>query len=570
MSSHEPVTDTVTQLSTWDQSTSRFHIRLVLCFRVPNSQRENVTAHLAATLDRLSTHRPDLAGQLHLGDRRGWICLRESPSFRIPFDTRNIEDEFGYTYEKLEEANFPAGAFVHPRFGYPGRLGEEEPPVPVAAVRAFYVDGGLLMATFLHHAFGDGECMLEFLGAFSGASREVVIPVKGTRSLEFTRGGAASKADQREKIVKIGKTGEIGNVGKKLSFEELLARCPEFTLTHPSLGPNQPTPRPGGPLESSYNKTGRVFVFSAKSIQGLKNAVQRHAPSDRPPSTYVVLASLMWAHAARARTATEAHEDTWGDPNVATLTVPVNWRRRAFGAASGGYFGNAAALARTTTRTSELLLSCGDEKVWAGVVRKLEREIRGVDADFVRRRVELFEGAGDPRVLGLVMDPRVGADLAFNTWREFGADTLWDIGVVPDGEVEDGVGNGIESGETMENGICNGVSENGVATDGEKSPSENGVAMDGEKFPSENGEAKDGEKFPSENGVGEDGRGGRRGVKPDKLRRSQDNWNMGGTLILPAREGSTDYEVLLTIPGPAMELLCRDWGFMRWVSGVPG
>ena len=56
-------------------------------------------------------------------------------------------------------------------------------------------------------------------------------------------------------------------------------------------------------------------------------------------------------------------------------------------------------------------------------------------------------------------------------------------------------------------------------------------------------------------------------VKPDKLRRSQDNWNMGGTLILPAREGSTDYEVLLTIPGPAMDLLCRDWGFMRWVSG---
>lgn len=548
MSFHDPLPDTVTSLSTWDQSTSRFHIRLVLCFSVPNSQRENVTAHLAATLDRLSKHRPDLAGRLHLGHRQGWICLRKSPSFRIPFDTRNIEDEFGYTYEELEKASFPAGAFVHPRFGYPGRIGEAEPPVPVAAVRAFYVDGGLLMATFLHHAFGDGECMLEFLGAFSGASRGVRVPARGSRCLEFTRRGALSKTDKSEKIEKIEKT------GKKLSFEELLARCPEFTLTHPSLGPNQPTPRPGGPPESSYAKTGRIFIFSAASIQGLKNAVQRHAPSDRPPSSYVVLASLIWVHAARARTATETHEDSWGDPGVATLTVPVNWRRRAFGAASSGYFGNAAALARTTTSTSDLLLSCGDEKVWAGVVRKLEREIRGVDADFVRRRVELFEGAEEPRVLGLVMDPRVGADLAFNTWREFGADTLWELGmddVAPDRVVN---GDVVENrdGEVMENGEV----ENGDARENGEKNMEKNVKKD-EK------EEKNGEGMANGKLEGS-------WVKPDKLRRSQDNWNMGGTLILPAREGSTDYEVLLTIPGPAMDLLCRDWGFMRWVSGMLG
>ena len=253
----------------------------------------------------------------------------------------------------------------------------------------------------------------------------------------------------------------------------------------------------------------------------------------------------MWVHAARARTATEAHEGTWGDPNVATLTVPVNWRRRAFGAASGGYFGNAAALARTTTTTSELLLSCRDEKIWAGVVRKLEREIRGVDGEFVRTRIELFEGARDPRVLGLVMDPRVAADLAFNTWREFGADTLWDLGLDADATLN-GDGNAVQNGEIE----VDGTGEDGVY---------------------ENGNVKGGENGTSDNeDVSKNRKGRTTGVKPDKLRRSQDNWNMGGTLILPAREGSTDYEVLLTIPGPAMDLLYQDWGFMRWVSGVLG
>ena len=187
----------------------------------------------------------------------------------------------------------------------------------------------------------------------------------------------------------------------------------------------------------------------------------------------------------------------------------------------------------------------------------MEREIRGVDGEFVRTRIELFEGARDPRVLGLVMDPRVGADLAFNTWREFGADTLWELGM--DDFAQNGVENGIEDGEAAENGTAeDGISENGEAMNGESHAGENGKAVDGENAAHENGKAM----------VNRNGR--TTGVKPDKLRRSQDDWNMGGTLILPAREGSTDYEVLLTIPGPAMDLLCRDWGFMRWVSGVVG
>lgn len=482
-----PGETSVTPLSIWDQSTSRFHIRLVLCFRVENSRRGQVAAHLGASLDRLSVQRPDLAGRLHLGNRLGWVYLRQESGFRIPFDTFHIDDEFEYTYEELGEQSFPAKAFVHPRFGYLdlGKIESAESRVPVAAVRAFFVDGGVLLATFLHHTFGDGECMREFLDAFSAATRGVHVPARGTRSLEFTR---------NEKIVE-----------KTPSFEQLLERCPEFMRTQVHLGPNQPTLRPGGRCVTSYEKDGKIFVFTTATIQKLKDLVSEHSPSMRTPSSYVVLASLVWAHAAKARLQTETQEPSWGNADEATLTNPVNWRNRAFIGENGAYYGNGATLAQTKVSTADLVQACGDEAGWARVARRLEACIRAVDDGFVRTRVEMFEGAADPRELGLVMDPRVPQDLAFNTWREFGADTLWDLGV------------------SHSNGT-NGVHVNGDA-----------------------------------NGVG---------VRPDKLRRSQDDWNVGGTLILPARKGSEVYEVLLTIPGPAMGLLCGDGGFMRWVDGV--
>ncbi|MBE3112628.1 MAG: hypothetical protein IMZ46_19310, partial [Acidobacteria bacterium] len=481
----------ITPLSIWDQSTSRFHIRLVLCFAVENSQRKQVTAHLGDTLDRLSRQRPDLAGRLHLGARQGWVYLRQAPELRIPFDTFNIESESDYTYEQLRAGSFPARAFVHPRFGYLGKLEDDESLVPVAAVRAFFVDGGMLLATFLHHSFGDGECMLEFLHAFSAATRGVHVPATGSRSLEFTRGEVISE--------------------KTPSFDQLLRRCPEFVRTEAHLGPNQPTLRPGGRAEMSYERDGKVFVFAKAAIQRLKDIVAEKAPSGRPPSSYVVLASLIWAHAAKARLRTEVHEASWGDADAATLTNPVNWRYRAFKGDNKEYFGNGAALAQTRVSTSELRRACGDEEGWARVVRRLEAGIRAVDEGYVRDRVEMFESAPDPRELGLVMDPRVPQDLAFNTWREFGADTLWDLGV---GHKNGGSGsNGVGANGT--NGVhANGEGENGTnGTNGT-----NGVHANG-------------------------GAAGTGGVRPDKLRRSQDDWNFGGTLILPAREGSEDYEV---------------------------
>lgn len=58
-------------------------------------------------------------------------------------------------------------------------------------------------------------------------------------------------------------------------------------------------------------------------------------------------------------------------------------------------------------------------------------------------------------------------------------------------------------------------------------------------------------------------------MKPDTVRRAQAVWNMGGSLILPARSGcNAPYELLVTLPKVSMDRLCSDSGYRAWVERV--
>ncbi|CAI4211961.1 unnamed protein product [Parascedosporium putredinis] len=428
----------ITPLSAWDQSSSRFHIRLVLNFELDDSKRKEVAAHLGSVLKRLSAERPDLAGRLHVngefdgerhGERPGWIYLRESPDFDIPLEIVNVEDKVR-SFQDLKADSFPAKDFIDPLFGYTGPSLFCGLGVPAAVVRR-------------------------------------------------TRANGVTSERQP-------------------SFHQLLKKCPEYVELSKPMGPNQPTLRPGGESESTYVKDGKIFVLRKEKIRKLKELVMHHAPAERLPSSYICLSTLFWVFAANSRMRSEEDQPSWESHGRATMTNPVNWRFRAFQEENKGYYGNSAALAQMVTSVQEVSLAAHDWQAYARLVRASEDAIRNVNEKFVRRRTRLFEAAPNPRFLGLYMDPRIPQDLAFNTWRDFGADTLWDL--CGTGSNGSGIGGGI--------------------------------------------------------------------VKPDSLRRSQDSWNMGGTLILPARGDSDLYEVLLTIPKPAMDQLKSTERFMRWIDRV--
>ncbi|RYP46226.1 hypothetical protein DL768_007545 [Monosporascus sp. mg162] len=59
-------------------------------------------------------------------------------------------------------------------------------------------------------------------------------------------------------------------------------------------------------------------------------------------------------------------------------------------------------------------------------------------------------------------------------------------------------------------------------------------------------------------------------AKPDAIRRAHGSWSMGTALILPAQAKSTKQELFLSLPVEAMEALCNDKRWMRWVDRVIG
>ncbi|RYP65962.1 hypothetical protein DL770_008896 [Monosporascus sp. CRB-9-2] len=59
-------------------------------------------------------------------------------------------------------------------------------------------------------------------------------------------------------------------------------------------------------------------------------------------------------------------------------------------------------------------------------------------------------------------------------------------------------------------------------------------------------------------------------AKSDAIRRAHGSWGMGTALILPAQAGSTKQELFLSLSVEAMETLCNDERWMRWVDRVIG
>jgi hypothetical protein len=55
------------------------------------------------------------------------------------------------------------------------------------------------------------------------------------------------------------------------------------------------------------------------------------------------------------------------------------------------------------------------------------------------------------------------------------------------------------------------------------------------------------------------------GLTPDAIRRAQSEWNMGAGLILPGRNSSPRFEVLVTLDVDAMTVMCDD---SKWNSFV--
>ncbi|KAI1843008.1 hypothetical protein JX266_010861 [Neoarthrinium moseri] len=398
-------------LSIWNQNSPRVYISVILNFPLNNSCIEQTIRHLDSSLKRLACERPLFAARLHAASvaHPGLAHLVYSPENQIPFEVslgpRDVTEDYG----QIRGRGFPPSLFIKPQFGIPGSIGAESDPLPVSRVHALVIQGGLLLAVYLHHSLCDGDSLRIFLECFAAQTRGDAI----NRPSEQTFIGPGARRQSTSTLL------------------SLISKCPEYTLLPNFNGPTQPLYSSSGTPLEAIGKTGKIFVFRRDRIAQLQAAVQAHLRLDKPPSTYTCLAALSFAHIIRARLSAESflpETETRGD---AMLWNSVNWRSRAFQNLTGDYFGNAALPAVTKATRQQLLLACQDIATLATLIPLIRQSIDAVDEEYVRRRLAMVSASSDPRIIGVNFDPRMPQCLAFNTWRHFGADVTWEIPGVP-------------------------------------------------------------------------------------------------------------------------------------------
>lgn len=509
------------ELSTWNQVAMRTYVRQVFCFPLNehlddfNELCTRIKLGLALACSRF----PHFAGKIVLGPcvTQGAVYVSTTAndvvSFKF-FDNRQ-DSSFGWSYPELKAQGFPCKAFVGPWFGLPYNLTEGGPGVPVTEVHARIVrGGGLLLCVYIHHSISDGIGMCNFISTFASYTLQLESDV-GHVDMEYP---ANIDVD-----IPCHKTAALI---KGSSFEELMEKCPEYTILPQLTGPTAPCTRQDWvPALGDVPKTGRIFKFNQDKISMLKSMAQGWAKGNvifskgTYPSTFACLAAVTWSFCTVARLASQPHQATNNNTHddkkgvstddMSHLLIPASWRRRAFKDSLDGYASNAVCMSRiyasvdshfvigdgASSTASPATAAANKADELGKLICFIDSSITAIDEKGVATRTAMFRAARDPRMVGVNLDPQDPRDFIVNSWRHLGGDIAFDL-------------------------------------PGVKAENESGT----------------------------------RARAADAVRRAQPVWNMGAGLVLPGKFPDSDYEILVTLDEASMERLLGNSEWMSWVS----
>lgn len=421
---HSPTT----KISPWSQAAPRHYMSIVLCFRVDSNNNRTLTSkHIQDALACVVTKRPDFARHLIL-DPESPSDLRiqaAPPSPVIPCDHLPADFLYGPSFSELEAQNFPAPAFVNPEFIISGDINPSSGPKPVVRIRLLYIKEGLLMFTYMHHAYGDGSCLDDFVTLLS---TEMAYKPESNNVVDNKR---------------INVDFDLGSDKKKdRDFKSLLQKCPEYGLFSDPMGPTQPVLAPVDLDMASYKKpmTGKIFVVRSAKLRPVLDWL-KEAYEGKPISSFLAIRALIWAHTTKARLANEAALSALFANHKPKFTNPHNWNdpgKNLFPTNDSlkTYFGNGVAIASVTLPSAEVLLEACDWKrakeqgkaptALLEVIRRIDQANRAIDREFVLTRTALFESAPDIRHIGVAHDARAPHTFSCNTWKFLGGRaTFW-------------------------------------------------------------------------------------------------------------------------------------------------
>ncbi|KAI0151710.1 hypothetical protein GGR57DRAFT_513654 [Xylariaceae sp. FL1272] len=405
-------------------------VQPAIFFRLDTSNKDLVqkcSEHLEQSLHHLQPGFPYLRCSLRQ-DNTGVVRVEPVPGgTKVHCVTVDSQVTRAIEYDRSAQGLFPPNSIPWDQLAIPNHSLASGDAQPTAGIYIFVLDGGLLVVPFIHHCIGDGTHMALFLTALAAATRRSEdnlvedLPAIPTTDLSY------------KKIIQPG-----NKTGESKEFLKLLRQCPEYRYNAKGLQPCAFTEQtPANPPLNTLKDSEIIAIPKSYIAERKTNLTSSGQPE---PTTYTLLAALIWSHVTRARQNEHHQENTHPPPgsehsdpipeHIARMIMPVDWTKRVEDPPKEfGFYGiwAVASIEYTTLLEASNPNTSAQQRdtALAQVIEAIAAAIRAVNQAYVSTRLSLVRHASDPRVLGLHFDPRCKKDMIFNTWQFMGADLEW-------------------------------------------------------------------------------------------------------------------------------------------------
>ncbi|KAK0917721.1 hypothetical protein LTR02_000087 [Friedmanniomyces endolithicus] len=333
-------------LSSIDQSLIRCYIRYCLCFPCNATEVDTAVASLHKAVERLVTHLPILAGNIRpvpepdpglppaqKGRLQAQVSLQDTSDFRAT--VRKLDqDESRHTYSHLAQSRMPPAHLTNAALTpLPDAPDNDAKSAPIFAAQANVIEGGLLVALYLHHSVADIHGLAQIIQLLSSSNT-------ATRTLSDDTLRTDAKTQSTLRVRLSGTRGaNKANPTEHNSGAATLRQEPS-QLTGQERG------------------VCHILAFHLVTLEQTKEALNArfhdfHGDQPIHISAFDCLAAILWKAITRASRPRGPPENEPG--RFVELTIPVGIRSRLPSSnLPRDYFGNAVLPAETYARTAEL------------------------------------------------------------------------------------------------------------------------------------------------------------------------------------------------------------------------
>ena len=325
--------------------------------------------------------------------------------YQLIFTSSRYNDLTGVlpSYADLKKEHFPLSKLTTEQLSPLGVM--PEPPQPVMAAQANFIEGGLLFTIGVHHSACDASAVGTILDTWAHNTAAT----NSSEPVSFSKYDPPS--NDRGPLM-------VGAAGAKL------ADFPEYIL--------QPAP-PGAAADVNMERIAQtafslpsmkthIFYFSPASLLALKAAAEAYSTND-------ALTAFLWQHmtlARNPRTQSSGPIVSGADgEKTSAILCAGNIRTRTSPPLPHSYLGNASMATITERHSISTLISPPGLKIASSAVRKSLRRL----ADTPNRiplTIGLLDARPDPTELKFAYHGFLGPDISSTSWADIGVyESFW-------------------------------------------------------------------------------------------------------------------------------------------------